>query len=147
MTDKWQVFSGIALMDAKILREAPGADPRYRGMQARNTPDATFNLWTTYEFMPKWKVGGGVEMKGERYGYSSNSAFSPSNTLFIDGPNTAPGYSRYDAMVSYEDKRWGVQLNVKNLFNKEYYDALYDNGGFVVPGNKRTVIMTTELKF
>jgi catecholate siderophore receptor len=38
-------------------------------------------------------------------------------------------------------------LNVKNLLNKEYYDALYDNGAFSVPGNKRQAIVTTEFKF
>lgn len=146
ITDDWQVFTALALMDAKIIKEAPGANPQYRGLRARNTPRATFNLWTTYEFMPKWKVGGGVEMKGERYGYGSNSA-SLTNTLFTVGPNTAPGYARWDAMLAYDAKHWGVQLNVKNLFDKEYYDALYDNGGFVVPGNGRTAIVTGEYKF
>ena len=145
VTDKWQVFSGVAFMDAKIIDEAQGADPRYSGMRARNTPRATFNLWTTYEFLPNWKLGGGVEMKGERYGYSSNSANA--SALITSGPNTAPGYSRYDAMLSYDANRWGMQLNVKNLFNKVYYDALYDNGGFVVTGNGRTAILTTEYKF
>ena len=145
VTDKWQVFSGVAFMDAKIVDAAPSADPRYSGMRARNTPRATFNLWTTYEFIPKWKLGGGVEMKGERYGYSSNSANA--SALITSGPNTAPGYSRYDAMLSYDANRWGMQLNVKNLFNKVYYDALYDNGGFVVTGNGRTAILTTEYKF
>lgn len=146
ITDDWQVFTALALMDAKIIKEAPGANPQYRGLRARNTPRATFNLWTTYEFMPKWKVGGGVEMKGERYGYGSNSA-SLTNTLFTVGPNTAPGYARWDAMLAYDTQHWGVQLNVKNLFDKEYYDALYDNGGFVVPGNGRTAIVTGEYKF
>jgi catecholate siderophore receptor len=146
ITDDWQVFTALALMDAKIIKEAPGANPQYRGLRARNTPRATFNLWTTYEFMPKWKVGGGVEMKGERYGYGSNSA-SLTNTLFTVGPNTAPGYARWDAMLAYDAQHWGVQLNVKNLFDKEYYDALYDNGGFVVPGNGRTAIVTGEYKF
>lgn len=150
VTNKWQIATALALMDAKIIEEAPGADPRYKGQRARNTPTATFNLWTTYEFIPKWKVGGGVEIKGKRYGYGSNSAVGAARSPFATGsfePNIAPGYSRWDAMLAYEDQRWGVQLNVKNLFDKEYYDALYDNGGFVVPGNGRTAIVTTELKF
>ena len=52
-----------------------------------------------------------------------------------------------DAMLAYEEQKWAVKLNVKNLLDKVYYDAIYDNGGFSVPGNGRTVILTTELKF
>ena len=62
-------------------------------------------------------------------------------------PNVAPGYARVDAMLAYEEKKWAVRLNVKNVLDKLYYDALYDNGGFVVPGNGRTAIVTTEFKF
>jgi catecholate siderophore receptor len=36
---------------------------------------------------------------------------------------------------------------VRNLFDKVYYDSLYDNGGFVVPGTDRAVILTAEFKF
>ena len=62
-------------------------------------------------------------------------------------PNTAPSYVRWDAMAAYEQKNWTLRLNVKNLFDKLYYDAVYDNGGFTVPGTRRTVIMTAEFKF
>lgn len=146
ITDNWEVFAGIAFMDARIEEVAPGADPRFEGERARNTPPMTFNLWSTYKFLGHWKVGGGVEAKGERYGYVPSAASGP----FVDGefrPNTIPGYARWDAMLRYEQKRWALQLNVKNLFDKEYYDALYDNGGLVVPGNRRVAILTTELMF
>ncbi|MDP2247532.1 MAG: TonB-dependent receptor, partial [Nitrosomonadales bacterium] len=62
-------------------------------------------------------------------------------------PNKLSGYTRWDAMIAYEEPRWAVRLNVKNLFDKEYYDAIYENGGFSIPGNRRTAILTTELKF
>lgn len=164
ITDNWEVFAGLALMDAKILEAAENtnattgvvteADPRFEGERARNTPPMTFNLWTTYKFYGNWKVGGGVEVKGERYGYvPSQSALQTSaapNGVFANGsfkPNTIPSYTRWDAMLAYEEQKWALRLNVKNLFDTEYYDALYDNGSLVVPGNGRTVIMTTELKF
>jgi catecholate siderophore receptor len=50
-------------------------------------------------------------------------------------------------MVAYEQKRWALRLNVKNVFDTLYYDAVYDNGGFAVPGTRRAVILTGELKF
>jgi len=146
ITSNWEVFAGVAFMDARIVDVAPGADPRFEGERARNTPPVTFNLWTTYKFLGNWRVGGGVEAKGERYGYVPSSAAGP----FVNGdfrPNTIPGYARWDAMVAYEEQRWAVRLNIKNLFDKEYYDALYDNGGLVVPGNGRVAVLTTELMF
>lgn len=158
ITDDWEVFSGLAFMDARILEVAENvnattgaivsADPRYVGQRARNTPVATFNIWTTYKFAGNWKVGGGLEAKGNRYGY--NPSATNAGTQFVNGefqPNTLPGYARVDAMLSYEVKEWAVRFNVKNLLNKTYYDSLYDNGGFTVPGNGRTGIITTEYKF
>jgi len=162
LTDNWEVFGGVAFMDAKILEAAENisptnvktfADPRFEGQRARNTPAATLNLWSTYTFLGNWKVGGGVEAKGERYGYvpsqtvaQTSTATGTFNTKHFN-PNTLPGYARVDAMLAYEQKKWAVRLNVKNLLNKVYYDALYDNGGFSTPGNSRTAILTTEIKF
>jgi catecholate siderophore receptor len=28
-----------------------------------------------------------------------------------------------------------------------YYDSVYDNGGFTIPGPRRTAILTAEYKF
>ena len=157
LIDDWDVFAGIALMDAKILEVAENvnattgvitqANPNFKGQRARNTPVATFNLWTTYKLTSAWKIGGGVEAKGERFAYVPSST---SDALFATGsfkPNTAPGYARVDAMVAYEQPKWAVRLNIKNLLDKEHYDAVYDNGGLVVPGNRRQAIVTTEYKF
>lgn len=155
ITDKWEVFAGLALMDARILQEAMNvsgagvvtyADTRYVGARARNTPPYTLNLWTTYRLAGGWKVGGGVEAKGERFGYSPTAAFPTLGGAAFQ-PNTAPSYVRWDAMVAYEQKDWTLRLNLKNLFDKLYYDSLYDNGGFTVPGIRRSATLTAEYKF
>jgi len=57
-------------------------------------------------------------------------------------PNTAPSYARQGAMLSYERKDWTLRPNVRNLFDKLYWDAVYDNGGFAVPGPRRAFIVT-----
>lgn len=67
---------------------------------------------------------------------------------FNQAPSTAPAYARVDAMLSYEpNKQWGVRLNIQNLFDKIYYDSLYDNGGFGVPGTRRRLLGTVTYKF
>jgi catecholate siderophore receptor len=50
-------------------------------------------------------------------------------------------------MAAYEQPKWAVRLNIKNLLDKTYYDAIYDNGAFLTPGNRRQAIITTEYKF
>ncbi len=148
ITRQWEVFAGVALMDATILDVADGAAAGLVGQRARNTPRYTYNLWTTYKVDDHWKVGAGVEAKGDRYAYVPSSATLPTlpgGTAFH--PNTAPAYERVDALVSYEQLQWAVKLNVKNVFDKLYYDSVYDNGGFTVPGLRRTVIVTAEFKY
>lgn len=158
VNDKWELFSGLALMDSRILEVAENVDPNtgvitrahsgYQGQRSRNTPPHTFNVWTTYKLPQHWKVGGGVESKGERYGYNPSRASDiptlPGSSDFH--PNTAPSYARVDALVAYEQKTWAVRLNVQNLFDTLYYDAIYDNGGFTVPGNRRKTILTLEYR-
>jgi catecholate siderophore receptor len=157
ITENWEVFSGLAFMDAEILEVAENvnagsgaitkADSRYEGKRPRNTPSATFNIWSTYKFAEKWKFGMGLEAKGERLGYNPSGGAGSNFTNGKFDPNTLPGYARVDAMLSYEEKQWAVKLNVKNVLDKTYYDAIYDNGSFSIPGNSRTAILTTELKF
>jgi catecholate siderophore receptor len=157
INENWEIFAGLALMDAKILEVAENinattgaitlANPEYAGKRARNTPKYTVNLWSTYQIGSRWKVGGGLEAKGDR------QAVNPSGTAAVptlDGvyhPNTAPAYVRWDAMVAYEQTKWTVRLNIKNVLDKVYYDAVYDNGGFTIPGPRRTAILTAEYKF
>ena len=157
ITDNWEVFSGVSVMDPTILKVAPDrttggscseaspcpVNPNLVGQVARNSPKFTFNLWTTYRLGMGWKVGGGVEHKSKRYGY--NPGTDTSTNAF--NPNTVPGYTRWDAMVAYEQPKYTVKLNVQNLFDKLYYDALYDNGGFAVPGQARRFILSAEYKF
>lgn len=157
ITDAWEVFSGLALMDARILKVAENinattgvityGNPEYEGKRARNTPRYTFNLWTTYKLGGGWKVGGGVEAKGDREVVNPSGAGAVPTLNGKYHPNTAPAYTRWDAMLAYEQKSWAVRLNVKNLFDKLYYDATYDNGAFTVPGTRRVAILTGELKF
>lgn len=141
ITDNWEAFSGLSLIDGEILQVAPGnGNPNFVGQQPRNTPKVTFNLWTTYRLPMGFKVGGGAEYKSKRYGGA------PTGTAVFN-PNIAPSYVRWDAMVAYEQPKYAVKFNVQNLFDKLYYDSLYDNGAFVVPGQARRFILSGEFKF
>lgn len=157
ITEDWEIFSGLALMNAKILQVAENvnattgvitsANPAYVGKRARNTPEYTFNVWSTYQLTSRLKVGGGIEAKGDRQAVNPSGAGAEPTLNGVYQPNTAPSYVRWDAMAAYEFTKWTLRLNIKNLFDKVYYDSVYDNGGFTVPGPRRTAIMTAEYKF
>ena len=141
LTDNWEVFSGLSLIDAEIIEVAPSnGNVNFIGKMPRNTPKKTFNLWTTYQLPYGFKIGGGMEYKSQRYGGA------PTGTAAFN-PNWVPSYTRWDAMISYDQPKYAVKFNVQNIFDKVYYDALYDNGGFTVPGQARRFILSTEYKF
>ena len=157
VTEHLEVFAGLALMNAKILEVAENinastgaityGNPEYVGKRARNTPRYTFNLWSTYQLNRNWKVGGGVEAKGDREAVNPSGSGAVPTLNGEYHPNTAPAYMRWDAMVTYEQAQWSLRMNVKNLLNKTYYDSVYDNGGFTIPGTRRAVSLTAEYKF
>jgi catecholate siderophore receptor len=131
ITDKWQVFAGYTYMDGVILKALDGT----QGNTPANTPRNTFTLWTTYAFTPHWEIGGGPTYMSARYAAPTN---------YVE----TGGYTRWDAMAAYHEKKWDVRLNLLNLTNKFYYDALIpSDGGRSVPGIGRTFLATADYRF
>ncbi len=127
----WEVFSSYSAQRGNI----DAASGQQAGSQDKipvNTPNYTASLWTTYRINERWKVGGGLEKVGLRYANTTNT-------------NALPAYSRVDAMVEYKFDPYAVQLNIKNLANKDYYEGVY--AGHVVPGTQRSVQLTMNMKF
>jgi outer membrane receptor protein involved in Fe transport len=46
-----------------------------------------------------------------------------------------PSYTVHDAAVSYTTNKWHMQLNLNNIFNKQYYSKAMFLGG--MPGEER----------
>jgi len=150
LTDKWEVFSGLSLIDAEIDEVAPRQGTTYGnanfvGRMPRNTPKQTFNLWSTYALPYGFKVGGGMEFKSKRYGGAPTTNTATNQAAF--NPNWVPSYTRWDAMVAYEQAKYAIKFNIQNVFDKLYYDAIYDNGGFTYVGQPRRFILSAEYKF
>jgi catecholate siderophore receptor len=131
LTDHWQLFSGYTFMDAKIVKAMDGT----QGNVPANTPRNTFTTWTSYTFAGHWEVGGGPTYMSQRYA---------ANTDVV----SVGGYTRWDAMLAYHQPRYDVRLNLINLTNKQYFDALIQSdGGRSVPGIGRTAMVTFDYKF
>ncbi|QQJ99801.1 TonB-dependent siderophore receptor [Burkholderia ambifaria] len=131
ITPKWQVFGSYTYMNGVILSARDGT----QGKTLANTPRNTFTLWTTYAFTPHWEIGGGPTYMSGRYA---------ANTDYVQ----VGGYTRWDATAAYHAKQWDLRLNLLNLTNKFYYDALIQSdGGRAVPGVGRTFLATLDYRF
>lgn len=131
ITRRWDVFGAVALMKGEI-DAATGQQANTLGMTPINTPDYTFNLWSVYKLGGGWKFGGGVEGADLRYGNNTDTV-------------AVPSYVRWDAMVAYVQSSYELRVNVQNVFDKEYYEGVYQ--GHTVPGTTRNIQLTAELKF
>jgi catecholate siderophore receptor len=131
VTRNWEVFAAYAYMSAEI-DAATGNQANTLGKTPLNTPNFTFSLWSTYKLGGGWKVGAGAEGAGDRWANNTNT-------------NEVPRYTRCDALLAYAQRRYELRLNVLNLFDRDYYEGVYQ--GHAVPGTKRSAQLTGEVKF
>jgi catecholate siderophore receptor len=131
LSKNWQIFSGYSYMDGRVVKALDGT----QGNVPANTPRNTFTTWTTYTFAEHWEAGGGPTYMSQRYA---------ANTDMV----SVGGYTRWDATLAYHQPRYDIRLNVLNLTNKRYFDALIQSdGGRSVPGIGRTEMVTFTYKF
>ena len=121
----WNVIASYAYTDGEVTK-----DERYIGNRLVNVPENSASLWTTYTFakgnLQGLGFGLGLFYVGERQGDLTNS-FS------------VPSYLRTDAAVYYQKGHLGIALNLKNLFNVEYFtprtiNLVYPEDPFIVQG-------------
>ncbi len=127
ITDAWQVFAGYTRLDAKIIKAvAVGTQGKVPG----NTAKDQLSVWSTYEVSRHWQVGGGATYLEPRF---------LNNTDLV----AVKGYTRWDATVAWKQPRYDVRLNLFNLFDAKYYDALIQSdGGRAVPGTGRMALLS-----
>jgi catecholate siderophore receptor len=124
------IFGGYTYLDSEF-RESP--DPDVEGNELLNVPRHSATLWTTYDFLEKWQIGGGPTYVSSRYNNAANAS-------------RIPGHVLWDATIAYQlTENFQFRLNALNLTNDLYYSNI--SGGHVVPGIGRTFIFSTSFKF
>ncbi|MGO4328879.1 TonB-dependent receptor [Cupriavidus sp. 2TAF22] len=127
ITPKWQVFAGYTYLNAVIEN---GIAAGTQGKIPGNTPKHTATAWTSYAVLPNWEVGGGAFYMSQRYANNTDTV-------------QVGGYVRWDGMIAYHQPKYDVRLNLFNIFDKKYYDALIQSdGGRSVPGTGRTAMLS-----
>jgi catecholate siderophore receptor len=141
ITPEWEVFGAVAFMTAEIDKHI---NPYAQGLKPVNTPSFSGNVWTTYKVAQDWKIGGGVDFVGSRTGYSVGTT-TPYSAPTI---RHVPGYARLDAMVEWQMvEATSLKLNLFNLTDQRYYDAIYPSGGHAIPGVDRSAQLSLAYKF
>ncbi|WP_338101468.1 TonB-dependent siderophore receptor [Ramlibacter rhizophilus] len=136
---KWDVFFNhtwipIAQIDeSNVQLNAAGTGAQVEGDRPGLTPRHSGSLWTTYRVLPQLRLGAGLTWRGEQ---------NPEGARHV----LADNFVTADAMAEYTfDERWSAKVNVTNLTDELYADALYR--GFYAPGAPRRVELTLKAMF
>ena len=139
LTSRWDMIGSYANLDGKLI--SSNFYPAAIGAQLANVPRNTFNFWSTYR-MP-WRVETG-------FGGNFVSSRTASSTAPLD-PVTGlvkqvPGYWVFNAMAKRRlTEHVDLQVNVVNIANRYYYDALHP--AHIILGPGRSALIGLKFKF
>jgi len=146
ITPEWAVFLNYAYLNSEVLQGASNfvssqGQDYTKGDPLTQTPQNSGSFWTTYDLPRGFQVGYGATYQGPMY-LTQHSAANPSGPLI-----QSEGYWVHNAMATWQaTSKLALQLNVTNLFDKEYYTRLRNNG-WAVPGNTRAFVLTAAYTF
>lgn len=129
----WNISTGYAYNNARITAD----NTLEEGNRLSNAPENAFSLWTSYDIQEGdfsgLGVGLGLFYVDERQGDLANTF-------------TLPSYFRTDAAISYEKDQFEAAVNVRNLFNIDYFDSA-QNDLRVYSGEPLTVSASVSWAF
>ncbi len=127
----WQAIASYAYLDARIV-DSPALDAGVpiQGNRPTLTPVHSANLWLMKNFDDRFGLGGGLNYVGDR---QANLA----NTVVL------PEYVTADAMAWAQFGKLRAQLNLRNIFDRDYIVAGHGTvGNLNMPGAPRSVMLT-----
>jgi catecholate siderophore receptor len=145
LTDKWSIFGGLVLMQSEVTKSLvpspqPLLYPTNVGLPLANVAHQSFSLLTKYQLTDVWEVGGQAVYRSKIYG---------GTFLAANQGTQLPSYWRFDTFVEAKlDQNWTAKLFVANIFNKLYYDALYQSAApFVLEAPGRSASLVISARF
>jgi catecholate siderophore receptor len=145
INDRWSIFGGLVLMQSEVTKSLipPANTILYTtnvGRPLANVAHQSFSLLTKYQLTDVWEIGGQAVYRSKIYG---------GTFLTANQGTQLPSYWRFDAFAEAKvNANWTAKLYVANIFNKLYYDALYQSPApFVLEAPGRTVSMVLSARF
>jgi catecholate siderophore receptor len=131
LTRSWRIAGGYAYQDAFITSATTSAR---LGAQVGQVPHHTLSLWNNYQVLRKLGLGLGILNRSDMW-------------AAIDNTVSLPGYTRVDGAVFYSiSEKVRLQVNVENLFNKNYYVNAEGNNN-ISPGFARALRVGLSARF
>jgi catecholate siderophore receptor len=130
LTPAWQVSAGYTYQDAHLRGN--------ESIRLAQVPEHQIALWNRYDFIPGLGAGVGVIHQSKQWAALHNPTASAATLL--------PSSTRLDAALFFDvSERVGLQLNIENLLDEEYFSDAHNNNNITVgaPLNAR---LTARLK-
>ncbi len=112
ITDRWQVYGGIAHLDAEVVKATGGSATSAAvpaGTRVPLVPRTTATWWNKVELSTAWALGLGLV-------HQSSTQASTTNTVEL------PAFTRMDAALYFNVGNKGrASLNIENLLDRHYY--------------------------
>lgn len=137
ITSDWQVSMGYTQQHASVKE---GDTVAQDGSSAlAYTPKHAFTVWSQYQATDAISVGAGARYVGSLRRGSDGAVGTPDHT---------EGYWVADAKLGYRvNRNLDLQLNVYNLFDKDYVASINKSGYRYHPGEPRTFLLTANVHF
>lgn len=138
LAERWDMIGTYAYTDTEILD-----DPENEGNRLTQAPRHTASLYLSHHLripadLGDWHAGAGARYIGERAGDNANSYYMSSYTV-------ADAFLRWDVpMAGYKTR---LQLNVDNLFDKQFYPSSTGSQLQVNVGEPRTARLSASVTF
>ena len=172
ISEKISVFANYTYLKSKVLQGASDFSARggFNGTDADfiegdplvQLPDHSFSVMATYEITSRFQLGYSVTYQGETYltqhagigrtAAVAATATTPAIPAVFAGRTTIPliksqDYSIHRLFVTWRaTDRLELRLNVNNLFDKNYYTRIRNNG-WATPGDARFGSLTASYRF
>ena len=145
ITRHWAVSAGYTVMDTHadggIVSSAttPSAPATNGSNTLAYTPKSSFTAWSTWRLPHHVTLGTGARYSGKMQRGHDGAVGTPAFT---------EAYWVFDAMASYDVTRHtSLQLNVYNLFDKNYVAAINKSGYRYTPGAPRSAMLTLNIRY
>jgi iron complex outermembrane receptor protein len=140
VTPNLSLVASYTYTDARVTKDAPGS--LFEDHQLTGIPRNQASTWATYRFLDGalngLRLGGGVRYFDNTFAYTAPTLYGKLKTGDV---------TLVDALVGYDiDEHWSVDVNAKNLFDKEYVSGC-NNAGRCYWGEERTVLGTVAFRW
>ncbi|RZT35517.1 TonB-dependent siderophore receptor [Cupriavidus agavae] len=143
ITPNWQVGAGYTVAIARYRKDATASN--VGAIFDTDTPRHLFKLSTMYRLrgpFQGWRIGGSI--------YAQDSIYNQGTASGVPFRISQGAYTLVDLVVGWQPiPKLDLQLNINNVFNKRYYNALSGSVGFPsnVYGEPRNAMLSARYQF